>query len=499
MRSSVRIHHPGPGRKGSPPPGDIDAAAPSPHLPAVGIRTVLIANRGEIACRIQRTCQRLGLRTVAVFSDADADALHVKGADQSVRVGPPPVKESYLDAAAIIAAARSTGADAIHPGYGLLSEKASFAQAVRDAGLIFIGPPARSLEAFGDKIVARAVARSVDVSPPPGSDGPLSPADEAAMAAEAARIGFPILVKAAGGGGGIGMQIVDDPAKLARAAQACSDRGKSAFGDERVYMERYVVSPKHIEVQVFADDHGNTVALGERECSLQRRHQKIVEEAPSPAGFFAGEAGEQRRRDLFAAATRLVAAAGYRGAGTVEFVASPTGELFFLEVNARLQVEHCVTEMVTGLDLVEQQIRVADGQPLSPEAIEPRRSGHSVEARLYAEDPKKRFAPQPGKLEVLRWPAAGGDLRIETGVAQGDAVTPFYDPMIAKVVAHAATRAEAIARLDRALAETEVSLVGPAGPSSTNLAYLRAVMASEAFAGGQYDTGTAEAFAKSWV
>jgi len=461
-------------------------------------KNVLIANRGEIACRIQSTCKRLGIATVAVYSDADADAPHVKAAERSVRLGPPPVKESYLDVAAILEAARATGADAIHPGYGLLSENAAFAAAVRSAGLIFIGPPAAALEAFGDKIKARGVARSVGALPPPGTDGPVAP-DDGALTAEAERIGYPILVKAAGGGGGIGMQVVDAPAKLLRAVQACSDRGRSAFSDERVYMERYVASPKHIEVQIVADDHGHTIALGERECSLQRRHQKIVEEAPSPAAFFEGTEGEIRRRAVWDAAVRVVSAVGYRGAGTVEFVASPTGELFFLEVNARLQVEHCVTEMVTRLDLVEQQLRVADGQPLTGDAITPERRGHAIEARLYAEDPKKRFAPQPGLLEVLRWPAAGPDLRIETGVTEGMSVTPFYDPMIAKVVAHGATRAEAIARLDRALEGTSITLVGPAGPSQTNLAFLRAILATETFAVGQYDTSYAEVFAKTFV
>jgi acetyl/propionyl-CoA carboxylase alpha subunit len=461
-------------------------------------KRVLIANRGEIACRIQRTCHRLGIETVAVYSDADEHAMHVQAAHAKVRLGPPPVKESYLDGGAIIQAAIATGADAIHPGYGLLSENATFAAAARSAGIVFIGPPSTSLEAFGDKIKARAVARSVGVEPPPGTDGPVSPGDEAFIQSEAARIGFPILVKAAGGGGGIGMQTVDDPAKLARAVQACSDRGKSAFADERVYMERWVTTPRHIEVQVFADDHGHTVALGERECSVQRRHQKIVEEAPSPASFFQGPEGEARREQLLAAAAKVVAATGYRGAGTVEFVASASGELFFLEVNARLQVEHCVTEMVTGLDLVEEQLRVADGQPLSAGALVPVRRGHAIEARVYAEDPRKKFVPQPGKLEAVTWPTDRTDLRIETGVAGGDSVTPYYDPMIAKVVAWGTDRVAAIARLERALGESSITLVGPAGPSATNLAFLRALLAAPTFAGGQYDTSFAEAFAKTW-
>ncbi len=460
-------------------------------------KKVLIANRGEIACRIQRTLKRLGVKSVAVYSDADEKAPHVEAADEAVRIGPAPVKESYLSIAAILEAARSTGAEAIHPGYGLLSEKEEFARAVREAGLVFIGPPLAALDAFGDKIKARAVARAVGVAPPPGTDGPIATDDETALAREAERIGYPVLVKAAGGGGGIGMQIVESPDKLARAAAACSDRGRAAFADARVYLERYIRSPRHIEVQVLCDTHGNAVALGERECSLQRRHQKIVEESPSPASFFRGEAGEARRRKLLDDAVRIVKHVGYEGAGTVEFVASQDGELFFLEVNARLQVEHCVTEMVTGVDLVEQQIAVALGERLGPAVLSPTRTGHSIEARVYAEDPAKKFAPQPGHIQVLRWPAETADLRIETGVREGLDVTPFYDPMIAKVVAHGPTRADAIARLDGALAATELELVGPTGArAGTNLAYLSAILKTPEFAEGRYDTTFAEAFAK---
>lgn len=457
----------------------------------------MIANRGEIACRIQRTCKRLGIETIAVYSDADAEAPHVKAATIAVRLGPAPVKESYLNADAILAAARDHGADAVHPGYGLLSEKASFAKAVADAGITFIGPPIECLEAFGDKIQARKVALRAGVQPPPGTDGPLSIDDPQAVAAEAERIGYPLLVKAAGGGGGIGMQIVEDPAKLGRAVQTCSDRGKSAFGDERVYMERYVTSPKHIEVQVLCDAHGGAVALGERECSLQRRHQKIVEESPSPAPFFSGPEGEARRAALLDAAKRIVTSVGYRGAGTVEFVSSPSGELFFLEVNARLQVEHCVTEMVTGIDLVEQQIRVAFGERLDPGILEPKRNGHSIEARVYAENPLKMFAPQPGKIARLVWPADAEDLRIETGVIEGGEVTPYYDPMIAKVVVWAPTRAEALSRMDKALAETTLELVGPAGPAATNLDFLRKLLVVSEVTAGSYDTGLAERVAKA--
>jgi acetyl-CoA carboxylase biotin carboxylase subunit/3-methylcrotonyl-CoA carboxylase alpha subunit len=460
-------------------------------------KRILIANRGEIACRIQRTCARLGIETIAVYSDADADAPHVRAATVAVRVGPPPVKESYLSIPAILAAAKEHGAEAIHPGYGLLSEKAEFAQAVADAGMVFIGPPIASLDAFGDKIKARAVARDAGVSPPPGTDGPIGIGDEAALTREADRIGYPLLVKAAGGGGGIGMQIVPDASKLVRAAQSCSDRGKSAFNDERVYMERYVTSPKHIEVQVLCDGHGNASALGERECSAQRRHQKIVEESPSAAPFFAGADGQARREKLLRDALAIVTRVGYRGAGTVEFVASPAGELFFLEVNARLQVEHCVTEMVTGVDLVEEQLRIAAGEPMSDAAKSPTRKGHAIEARVYAENPLKMFAPQPGKIAKLVWPEAGADLRIETGVVEGGEVTPFYDPMIAKVVAWGADRAAAIARMDAALGAVQLDLVGPAGPAATNLDFLRKLLAAEDFVAATYDTASAEKLAKA--
>jgi acetyl-CoA carboxylase biotin carboxylase subunit/3-methylcrotonyl-CoA carboxylase alpha subunit len=458
---------------------------------------ILVANRGEIACRVLRTCKRLGIATVAVYSDADASAPHVAMADEAVRVGPPPVKDSYLNVDAILDAARRAGARGIHPGYGLLSEKKTFAEAVLAAGLTFIGPPPAVLDAFGDKIRAREVARRVHVLPPPGTDGPFDPADVEALTREAERIGYPLLVKAAGGGGGIGMQLVADAAKLPRAAQACSDRGRQAFADPRVYLERYVDRPRHIEVQILCDGQGGAVALGERECSVQRRHQKIIEETPSPAAFFDGPEGAARRERLLADALRVVTSVGYVGAGTVEFVAGQTGELWFLEVNARLQVEHCVTEMVTGLDLVEHQIRIASGEPLAREIREHACRGSSIEARVYAEDPAKRFAPQPGRVARLRWPEAGPDLRVETGLAEGLDVTPFYDPLLAKIVAWGPTRAEAITRLDRALADTTLDLTGPAGPAATNLSFLRKVLASAPFVGGRYDTALAEALVRS--
>jgi acetyl-CoA carboxylase biotin carboxylase subunit/3-methylcrotonyl-CoA carboxylase alpha subunit len=459
---------------------------------------VLVANRGEIARRVLRTCRRLGIRTVAVYSDADREAPHVADADEAVRVGPPPARDSYLNTEAILAAVASTKANAVHPGYGFLSEKSAFARAVREAGAVFVGPPPDVLDAFGDKMKARHVALAAGTAPVPGTDQPVpvgSPEELAAARAEAERIGFPLIVKAVGGGGGIGMQVVTEPAALERALKSCSDRGKAAFADARVYLERYIVHPRHIEVQVFCDDHGGAYALGERDCSIQRRHQKIVEETPSPAAFFAGAEGEARRQALFASALRVVRSVGYRGAGTCEFIADGEGNLFFLEVNARLQVEHPVTEMVTGLDLVELQLRVAAGEGL-PDLSKIVRRGHAIEARIYAEDPSKGFLPKPGDVDALVWAGGAGEvqtetLRVEAGVRQGNKVTPYYDPMIAKLVAWGDTREGAIEVLDGALAGTTIS------PCVTNVAFLRRVLADEGFRAGRYDTGTAEKIAKS--
>jgi acetyl/propionyl-CoA carboxylase alpha subunit len=454
---------------------------------------VLVANRGEIARRVMRTCKRLGIATVAVYSDADEGAPHVKDADQAVRIGPAPVKESYLNAEAVIEAARSTGAQAIHPGYGLLSEKAAFAQAVIDAGLVFIGPPVAALEAFGDKMKARHAAIAAGVPPVPGVDAPIAIDDLALAQKECARIGYPIVVKAVGGGGGIGMQIVRDEPALERALKSCSDRAAQAFGDARVYLERYLGRPRHIEVQIFCDAHGHAIALGERECSVQRRHQKIIEESPSP--LLSGEAGERARQIYFDRALKVVKSIGYLGAGTVEFIVDgrTPDEPFFLEVNARLQVEHPVTEMCTGLDLVEAQLLVAAGEPVPRAMLDHARRGHAIEVRVCAEEPRKMFVPRPGPVDVVKWPAASDELRIESGVEAGSKVTPFYDSMIAKVVAHAPDRNAAIARLDAALAATELS------PIVTNVAFLRDVLHSEAFTSGDYDTLFAEAFAKQPV
>jgi acetyl-CoA carboxylase biotin carboxylase subunit/3-methylcrotonyl-CoA carboxylase alpha subunit len=458
---------------------------------------VLVCNRGEIARRVIRTCKRLGVATVAVYSEADADAPHVTDADEAVLVGPPPAKDSYLNVEAILAAMKKTGATAVHPGYGFLSEKSAFARAVADAGAVFIGPQPVTLDAFGDKMKARHVALSAETRPVPGTDEPIAidtPEGVAHAKVTAAEVGYPIVVKAVGGGGGIGMQVVADEGGLERALKSCSDRGKASFADPRVYLERYVSQPRHIEVQVFCDTHGQAFALGERECSVQRRHQKIVEESPSAAAFFAGEAGARRRAGLHEAALRVVKKAGYVGAGTCEFIADERGDLFFLEVNARLQVEHPVTEMVTGLDLVELQLRVAAGERL-PDLSRVERRGHAIEARVYAEDPSKGFIPKPGPIDELVWAGGAGEvqsrtLRIESGVKAGSKITPYYDPMIAKVVAWGEDRAAAIAELDRALAGTTIA------PATTNVSFLRKVLASEEFRAAAYDTKFAEVLAK---
>lgn len=460
-------------------------------------KKVLVSNRGEIARRVFRTCKRLGIGTVAVYSEADADAPHVADADEAVLLGPAPAKASYLNADALLLAIKQTGADAVHPGYGFLSENSAFARKVAEAGVVFIGPPPSVLDAFGDKMKARHVALSAGTSPVPGTDEPVlidTPEQVARVKEMATRIGYPIVVKAVGGGGGIGMQVVQDEAGIERALKSCSDRGAASFSDSRVYLERYVAKPRHIEVQIFCDTHGQAFALGERECSVQRRHQKILEESPSPASFFDGSEGRGRREALHEAALRVVRKVGYVGAGTCEFIADDTGALYFLEVNARLQVEHPVTEMVSGLDLVELQLRVASGERL-PDLSHVKPIGHSLEARIYAEDPSKGFLPKPGPIDELDWAGGAGEiqsktLRIESGVRAGSKITPYYDPMIAKVVAWGQTRDEAISELERALATTKLA------PATTNLPFLLKLLGSEEFRSGQYDTKFAEAFAK---
>ncbi|MDP3275615.1 MAG: biotin carboxylase N-terminal domain-containing protein [Deltaproteobacteria bacterium] len=450
-------------------------------------KKVLIANRGEIAARIARTCKRLGVATVGIHSEADEGALHTQAVDVSVLVGPAAVKDSYLNIEKILAIAKEQGADAVHPGYGLLSEKKHFAQAVIDAGLTWIGPPVSALELLGDKLRSSETALKVGVPLVPGSPGPVETLEEAR--AVAAMYGYPLLVKPVGGGGGIGMTIAKDEAALEKALESAKNRGASAFGDARVFVQRYVLAPRHIEVQLFADAHGTVVALGERECSVQRRHQKIIEESPAPA-FLNREDGAAKRKEILDCAVRLAREAGYVGAGTAEFIwEDARGEYYFLEVNCRLQVEHPVTEAVTGLDLVEWQLRVACGEKL-PESwatLEPK--GHAIECRIYAEDPAKGFIPKPGAVDELRWPEGEG-IRVDAGVLAGGRVTPYYDPMIAKMITHAKDRPSAIALCKEALANTHLA------PIVTNTSFLRELVASDEFARGVCDTGFAEIFAK---
>ncbi|SIQ73119.1 acetyl-CoA carboxylase biotin carboxylase subunit [Bosea sp. TND4EK4] len=446
---------------------------------AAKLPSILIANRGEIACRVIRTARRLGLRTIAVHSDADAEALFVQMADEAWRIGPAPARESYLDAATILAVAKKTGAACIHPGYGFLSENADFAEACAAAGIVFVGPPASAIRAMGLKDAAKALVEKAGVPVVPGYHGAEQGADF--LRGEAHRIGYPVLIKAVAGGGGKGMKKVDRPEDFADALSSAQREAASAFGDARVLVEKYVLSPRHVEIQVFGDGHGNVVHLYERDCSLQRRHQKVVEEAPAP-----GMTPEVRAA-MGKAATEAARAVGYVGAGTVEFIADgrdglkPDG-FWFMEMNTRLQVEHPVTEAITGLDLVELQLKVAAGEPLGFAQADVHANGHAVEARLYAEDPEKGFLPSTGKLWALQFPAGEG-IRIDAGVEAGDTVTPFYDPMIAKVIAHGSTREQALDRLGVALGETVV-----AGPR-TNLAFLKKLTEAEGFRNGPFDTG----------
>ncbi len=444
------------------------------------IRTLLIANRGEIACRVIRTARRLGIETVAVFSAVDATALHVEIADRSVAIGPAPAAESYLRGDTIIAAALEAGADAIHPGYGFLSENAAFAEACAAAGIIFVGPPASAIRAMGLKDEAKALMEKARVPVVPGFHGQRQEPDF--LREKAYEIGYPVLIKAVAGGGGKGMRRVDRALDFDDALAGAKREAKSAFGDDRVLIEKYVTKPRHIEIQVFGDGHGNVVHLHERDCSLQRRHQKVIEEAPAPGMT------EGLRARMGEAAVKAALAVGYQGAGTVEFIVDGSKPLsddtpfYFMEMNTRLQVEHPVTEEITGLDLVEWQIRVASGDPLPMDQSEIPLDGHAVEARLYAEDPQHGFLPSTGTLHALEL-AGGEGVRIDTGVREGDTVTPFYDPMIAKVIAHGATRDEALDRLSEALAASIV-----AGPKS-NIGFLRRLADDRDFRGGSFDTG----------
>ena len=431
-------------------------------------RKILIANRGEIACRVMRTARRMGVRTVAVYSDADRRALHVKQADESRRIGPPPAAESYLNIDAIIDAARKSGAEAIHPGYGFLSENEDFAAACKKAGIVFIGPTPEAIAAMGDKSAAKRLMEKAGVPLVPGYHG--DDQSPALLEKEAARIGFPVLIKPSAGGGGKGMRVVQDRKGFAPALEGAQREAKSSFGDERVLLERYLDRPRHIEMQVFGDTHGNVLHLFERDCSVQRRHQKVLEEAPAPRF--------SRRNEIGATAVAAAKAIGYTGAGTVEFIAEGD-RFYFMEMNTRLQVEHPVTELVTGLDLVELQLRVAAGEPLPFTQQQVAIDGHAIEARVYAEDPAREFLPSTGRLVHLAFPDG---VRVDSGVAPGGEITSWYDPMIAKVIAHGRDRAEALARLSSALRATEVAGV------ATNVEFLRRVCDSGAFREADLDT-----------
>jgi acetyl/propionyl-CoA carboxylase alpha subunit len=435
---------------------------------------VLVANRGEIAVRIMRTLRRLGISSVAVYHAVDVRARHVRDADQAVELhGSSPVA-AYLDAEQIVEACRATGAQAVHPGFGFLSERAAFAEAVAASGVTFIGPPPDAIRAMGDKIESKRLAAIAGVPTLPGSEDAL--ADVEAALAEAERIGYPVLLKASAGGGGKGMRIARGPEQCREAFERSSSEALASFGDGRVFLERYVDRPRHIEIQVLADAHGNVIHLGERECSIQRRYQKIVEEAPSPF------VGPELRAELGAAAVSLARKVGYTSAGTVEMVMDPDGNAFFLEMNTRLQVEHPVTELVTGVDIVEEQVRVASGEPLSLTQDEVRTSGSAIEARVYAEDATADFRPAVGPLLLVRFPSGPG-VRVDHGVLPGDEITAAFDPMIAKVVGYGATRTEALDRLSGALRETV--LLG----TTTNTAFLADVVEHPDFAAGDTHTG----------
>jgi 3-methylcrotonyl-CoA carboxylase alpha subunit len=435
---------------------------------------ILIANRGEIACRVIATARRLGIATVAVYSEADANARHVALADEAWPIGPAPARQSYLVIEKIIDAARRSGAEAVHPGYGFLSENAAFAEACAAAGIVFIGPPPAAIRAMGSKAAAKALMERAAVPLVPGYHGENQ--DLMHLVAEAARIGYPVLIKASAGGGGKGMRVVTAPAEFQAALEGAQREARSSFGDDRMLVEKYLTRPRHIEIQVFADTHGNIVSLFERDCSIQRRHQKVLEEAPAP---FMDRA---RRAAMGQAACAAARAVGYVGAGTVEFIAE--GDAFyFMEMNTRLQVEHPVTEMITGLDLVEWQLRVANGERLPRGEEELRIHGHAIEVRVYAEDPARDFLPSIGTLIHLRQPAESVDVRVDTGVRPGDAITQNYDPMIAKLIVHGETREVAVRRLTAALRDYEVVGV------QTNLHLLRAIAAHPAFAAGELDTG----------
>jgi 3-methylcrotonyl-CoA carboxylase alpha subunit len=439
---------------------------------------ILIANRGEIACRVIQTARRLGVRTVAVYSEADAHSRHVRLADEAVLIGPAAARESYLVIDRIIEAARATGAQAIHPGYGFLSENEAFAEACQANGIVFIGPPVEAIRAMGSKSAAKALMEKAGVPLTPGYHGDNQ--DPAFLAEQAGRIGYPVLIKASAGGGGKGMRRVDAAADFEAALASCQREARNAFNDDHVLVEKYVLQPRHIEIQVFGDTLGDCVYLFERDCSVQRRHQKVLEEAPAP-GMTA-----ERRAAMGRAAVEAAKAVGYVGAGTVEFIANQDGSFYFMEMNTRLQVEHPVTEMITGLDLVEWQLRVACGEPLPLQQGQLSLTGHALEARIYAEDPDKGFLPSTGRLTHLALPATSPNVRIDTGVEEGDEITPFYDPMIAKLIVWDENRERALARMREALAQYRIVGV------QNNVEFLSRLVSTPSFADADLDTGLIE-------
>jgi propionyl-CoA carboxylase alpha chain len=448
--------------------------APAAGTAPIPFTKILVANRGEIACRVMRTCRRLGIATVAVYSDADADALHVREADEAVRIGPPPSAQSYLQVEAILEACRRTGAQAVHPGYGFLSENAAFAAALDQAGIVFIGPTMSAVAAMGDKIESKKLAQKAGVNMVPGHLAAIADADEAVAIAR--RVGYPVMIKASAGGGGKGMRIAHDDAEAREGFRSATSEARSSFGDERVFIEKFIEQPRHIEIQVLGDAHGNVIHLGERECSIQRRHQKVIEEAPSP--FL----DARTRAAMGAQAVALAKAVDYRSAGTVEFIVDARRNFYFLEMNTRLQVEHPVTEMVTGIDLVEWMIRVAAGEKLPFRQQDVALEGWAIEARVYAEDPFRNFLPSIGRLTRYQ-PPAGEGIRVDSGVYDGGEIPMYYDPMIAKLVAAAPTRDEACDRLAGALDAYVVRGL------NHNIPFLQALVRHERFRAGRLTTG----------
>jgi 3-methylcrotonyl-CoA carboxylase alpha subunit len=438
------------------------------------IRRLLVANRGEIVCRIARTARRLGVTTIAVYSDADRNAQHVRAADEAYHLGPSPAAMSYLDIEKLIALAQRVGADAVHPGYGFLSENAQFAKRCQDAGLIFIGPPASAIQSMGSKSASKAAMAAVGVPVAPGYHGDEQSASR--LFEEAARVGFPLIIKASAGGGGKGMQVVNSAAEVPAAVESAQRLARTAFGDDRLLMERYFPKARHVEVQIFADSHGQTVSLFDRDCSVQRRHQKIIEEAPAPS------LRDEVRTSMAQAAVKSAQAVGYIGAGTVEFLVDDAQNFYFMEMNTRLQVEHPVTELITGIDLVEWQLRIAQGEHLPRAQAQMTQRGFAVEARLYAEDPAREYLPSVGQITHLRWPESVPGVRLDTGVESGDEISTYYDPMLGKIIAWGESRATAIELLHRALSEVEI--VGVA----TNRALLMSVLADKEFRRGAVGT-----------